>query len=129
MFTAQEGHGPFSIRYPRGKGVMTEWKTPFKKIKIGSGRKVKSGEDIAVLSIGPIGNNALKACTEMTQTGISAAHYDMRFAKPIDKVLLHEVCTKFKKVITVEDGCIQGGMGSAVIEFMAENNYSAHETR
>lgn len=129
MFTAQEGHGPFSIRYPRGKGVMTEWKTPFKKIKIGSGRKVKSGEDIAVLSIGPIGNNALKACTEMTQKGISAAHYDMRFAKPIDEVLLHEVFSKFKKVITVEDGCIQGGMGSAVIEFMAENNYSAHVTR
>ena len=129
MFTAQEGHGPFSIRYPRGKGVMTEWKTPFKKVKIGTGRKVKAGEDIAVLTIGPIGNNALTACTSMAEKGISAAHYDMRFAKPIDEVLLHEVFSKFKKVITVEDGCIQGGMGSAVIEFMAENNYSAHVTR
>jgi len=129
MYTAQEGHGPFSIRYPRGKGVMTEWKTPFKRIKIGSGRRVKSGEDIAVLSIGPIGNNALKACKALTEAGVSAAHYDMRFAKPIDEVLLHEVFTKFKKVITVEDGCIQGGMGSAVVEFMADNNYAAQVTR
>ncbi len=129
MFTAQEGHGPFSIRYPRGKGVMTKWKTPFKKVKIGTGRKVKTGEDIAVLTIGPIGNKALTACENMTEKGISAAHYDMRFAKPIDEVLLHEVFSKFKKVITVEDGCIQGGMGSAVIEFMAENNYSAHVVR
>ncbi|MEJ6681880.1 MAG: 1-deoxy-D-xylulose-5-phosphate synthase [Flavobacteriales bacterium] len=129
MFTAQEGHGPFSIRYPRGKGVMTEWKTPFKKVKIGTGRKVKAGEDIAVLTIGPIGNNALNACANMAEKGVSVAHYDMRFAKPIDEVLLHEVFSKFKSVITVEDGCIQGGMGSAVIEFMAENNYSAHVAR
>ncbi|MFK7758045.1 MAG: 1-deoxy-D-xylulose-5-phosphate synthase [Flavobacteriales bacterium] len=126
MFTAQEGgHGPFSIRYPRGKGVMTDWKTPFKRIKIGTGRKVKAGEDVAVLSIGAIGNLGLQACEELEAEGISAALYDMRFVKPLDEVLLHEVFSKFKKVVTVEDGCIQGGMGSAVVEFMADNGYTA----
>ena len=129
MFTAQEGCGPFSIRYPRGQGVMPEWKTPFKRLKIGTGRRIKTGEDIAVLTIGPIGNRALKACENMAAHGISAAHYDMRFAKPIDEVLLHEVFSKFDKVITVEDGCIQGGMGSAVIEFMADHNYQAQVKR
>ena len=129
MYTAQEGHGPFSIRYPRGQGVMPEWKTPFKKIKVGTGRRIKTGEDVAVLTIGPIGNRALEACENMSKKGISAAHYDMRFAKPIDEVLLHEVFSKFDKVITVEDGCIQGGMGSAVLEFMADHNYSAQVKR
>ncbi len=129
MFTAQEGCGPFSIRYPRGQGVMPEWKTPFKRFKIGTGRRIKTGDDIAVLTIGPIGNRALKACENMAAHGISAAHYDMRFAKPIDEVLLHEVFSKYDKVITVEDGCIQGGMGSAVIEFMADHNYQAQVKR
>ncbi len=130
MYTAQaENTGPFSIRYPRGEGVMTDWKTPFKKIKIGTGRKVLNGEDIAILTIGPIGNEALKAAEALEAQGISAAHYDLRFAKPLDEVLLHEVFGKFSKVITVEDGCIQGGVGSAVLEFMADHGYQAEVKR
>ncbi len=130
MFTAQEGgHGPFSIRYPRGKGVMPEWKTPFKRIKVGTGRKVRSGEDVAILTIGPIGNLGLNACELLGEDGVSAALYDMRFVKPLDEILLHEIFSKFENVITVEDGCIQGGMGSAVVEFMADNNYQAKVKR
>jgi 1-deoxy-D-xylulose-5-phosphate synthase len=131
MYSSQldENAGPISIRYPRGEGVMTNWKTPFKKIKTGTGRKVKNGNDIAILTIGPLGNMALSACEKLEKEGISAAHYDMRFVKPIDELLLHEVFTKFKKVITVEDGCLQGGMGSAVLEFMGDHNYSAQVVR
>jgi len=130
MYTAQyENYGVFSIRYPRGNGMMVDWKTPMKLVKVGTGRKVRGGEDVAFLTIGPIGNNALKACEELQEKGISAALYDMRFAKPIDEVLLHEVFSKFKHVITVEDGCIQGGMGSAVLEFMADNGYQAQVKR
>lgn len=131
MYTAQleENNFPFSIRYPRGEGVMTNWKTPFKKIKIGTGRKVRNGEEIAVLTIGPAGNEALKACEQLEKENISAALYDMRFVKPLDEILLHEVFSKFNKVITVEDGCLQGGMGSAVIEFMTDNNYNAQIVR
>lgn len=126
MYTAQaENHGPFSIRYPRGNGTMVEWKTPFKKIKIGTGKRLKNGEQIAVLSIGSIGNEATKAIKILEKEGLSVAHYDMRFVKPIDELLLHEVFAKFNKVITLEDGCIMGGMGSAVLEFMADNNYTA----
>ena len=130
MFTAQqENQGQFSIRYPRGKGVMTEWKTPLKAMKVGSGRKLRSGDDIAILSIGAIGNLATDACDRLETDGISVAHYDMRFVKPLDEIMLHEIFGKFKQVITVEDGCIQGGFGSAVIEFMAENGYMAQVTR
>jgi 1-deoxy-D-xylulose-5-phosphate synthase len=130
MYTAQyENYGVFSIRYPRGNGMMVDWKTPMKLVKVGTGRKVRSGEDVAFLTIGPIGNYAQKACEELQEKGISAALYDMRFAKPIDEVLLHEVFSKFKHVITVEDGCIQGGMGSAVLEFMADNGYQAQVKR
>ncbi|MBL4594808.1 MAG: 1-deoxy-D-xylulose-5-phosphate synthase [Flavobacteriales bacterium] len=130
MYTAQaDNNGPFSIRYPRGTGTMVEWKTPFKKIKIGTGRRVKNGDDIAILTIGDIGNKAVKACTELDREGIHIAHYDMRFVKPIDEILLHEVFGKFKKVITVENGSIMGGMGSAVLEFMADNNYQAEVKR
>lgn len=126
MFTAQaENNGPFSIRYPRGNGTMVEWKTPFKKIKIGTGKRLKNGEQIAILSIGSIGNEAIKAIEILEKEGLSVAHYDMRFVKPIDELLLHEVFAKFNKVITLEDGCIMGGMGSAVLEFMADNNYTA----
>lgn len=126
MFTAQQKDmGPFSIRYPRGKGTNTDWKKPLKKIKVGTGRKIKSGEDIAVLTIGPIGTKVSKVIETLKDKGISVAHYDMRFAKPIDELLLHEVFGKFDRVVTVEDGCIQGGMGSAVIEFMADNGYKA----
>jgi 1-deoxy-D-xylulose-5-phosphate synthase len=108
---------------------MVNWKTPFKKIRIGTGRKVRSGNDIAFLTIGPMGNQALKAIEKLEAEGISAALYDMRFVKPLDEMLLHEVFSKFKKVITVEDGCIQGGMGSAVLEFMADNGYQAQVKR
>ena len=130
MYTAQlHDNGPFSIRYPRGEGVMTEWKTPFKEITIGTGRKVRSGNDIAVLTIGHIGNIAAKGIDSLQAEGYSVAHYDMRFAKPIDEMLLHEVFGKFKHVITMEDGCIQGGMGSAVLEFMADHGYQAQVKR
>jgi 1-deoxy-D-xylulose-5-phosphate synthase len=130
MFTAQqENMGPFSIRYPRGNGVMPDWKRPLKAIPVGKGRKICDGEEVAILSIGHIGNEAVKACQELNAEGIYPAHYDMRFAKPLDEQLLKEVFTKYKNVITVEDGCVQGGMGSAVIEFMAEHNFSASVNR
>jgi len=130
MFTAQlENKGPFSIRYPRGNGVMTNWKTPFKEIKVGTGRKVKGGNDVAFLTIGPIGNYTTKAIEQLAEKNISAAHYDMRFIKPLDELLLHEVFSKFDKVITVEDGCLMGGMGSAILEFMADHNYTAKMVR
>ena len=130
MYTAQlEDQGPFSIRYPRGRGVMTNWKKPFKEIKVGEGRRVENGSDIAFVTIGAIGNTTTKAIEALKEKGISAAHYDMRFVKPIDEILLHEVFSKFKKVITVEDGCLMGGMGSAVLEFMADHNYQAKVVR
>jgi 1-deoxy-D-xylulose-5-phosphate synthase len=130
MYTAQlPNQGPFSIRYPRGNGVMTEWKTPFKEIKIGEGRKVTAGEDIAILTIGHPGNFAQKAIAALQGAGVSIAHYDMRFIKPLDTLLLHEVFSKFKKVITVEDGCLMGGFGSAVLEFMVDQKYQAEVVR
>jgi 1-deoxy-D-xylulose-5-phosphate synthase len=131
MYTAQlpETNAPFSIRYPRGNGVMTDWKKPFKKINIGTGRKLNYGEDIALLTIGTVGNYAVEACKLLETKGIKAAHYDMRFVKPIDEEILHEVFKKHHKVVTIEDGCIMGGMGSAVIEFMCDNNYHAQVKR
>jgi 1-deoxy-D-xylulose-5-phosphate synthase len=130
MFTAQlKDQGPFSIRYPRGNGVMTDWKTPLKEIKIGEGRKVTNGEDVAILTIGHPGNFAQEAIQELKGIGISVAHYDMRFVKPIDEIMLHEVFSKFKHVITIEDGCLMGGFGSAVIEFMVDQKYQAEVVR
>jgi 1-deoxy-D-xylulose-5-phosphate synthase len=131
MYTAQleEVKGSFSIRYPRGNGVMVNWKTPFQKIEIGKGRKIKSGKDVAILSLGHPGNLVTKAIEQLTTENIDPAHYDLRFAKPIDEELLHEVFSNYKKVITVEDGCIMGGMGSAVLEFMADHDYSAKVVR
>lgn len=130
MYTAQlENRGPFSIRYPRGKAQNVQWKTAFKEIKIGEGRRLTNGSDIAFITIGAIGNQTKKAIESLKESGISAAHYDMRFVKPIDELLLHEVFGKFEKVITVEDGCLIGGMGSAVLEFMADNNYQAKIVR
>jgi 1-deoxy-D-xylulose-5-phosphate synthase len=130
MFTAQqENMGPFSIRYPRGTGVMPEWKRPLKAIKVGTGRKICDGEEVAILSIGHIGNEAVSACKELNAEGIHPAHYDIRFVKPLDEKLLHEVFKNYQKVITVEDGCIQGGMGSAVLEFMADHGYAAQVIR
>lgn len=134
MFTAQldatqRGKQAFTIRYPRGEGVMPQWQTPLEKIEIGQGRKVRDGEDVAILTVGHIGNYAVKSCEMLEKEGISAAHYDLRFVKPLDEALLHEVFQKFDKVITVEDGCIQGGMGSAVLEFMADHGYAARLKR
>lgn len=108
---------------------MTDWKTPLRKIKVGTGRRVRSGEDVAILGIGHQGNHALKAAEQLSEEGISAAMYDMRFVKPLDETLLHEVFGKFDKVITVEDGCIQGGMGSAVLEFAADQGYKSQVVR
>jgi 1-deoxy-D-xylulose-5-phosphate synthase len=131
MFTAQlpKNAAPFSIRYPRGKGIMVEWKKAFKEIPIGKGQKINDGEDIAILSIGHVGNFAVEAIEILSKKGISAAHYDMRFVKPIDKDILNEVFAKHSLVITIEDGCLMGGMGSAIIEFMADNNLSAQVKR
>ncbi|MDI9339045.1 MAG: 1-deoxy-D-xylulose-5-phosphate synthase [Sediminibacterium sp.] len=131
MYTAQHESNdmPFSIRYPRGNGVMVEWKTPFKLLEIGKGRRIKSGKEVAILSIGHPGNLVTKAIELLKEQGIDPAHYDMRFVKPIDEALLHEVFSTYDKVITVEDGCIQGGMGSAVLEFMADHNYKASVKR
>lgn len=115
---------PFVIRYPRGQGVMPEWQTPMQEIEIGKGRKIKDGQDVAILTFGHPGNFAIEACKDLKTEGLNPAHYDMRFAKPIDEALLHEVGQKFDKVITVEDGTVVGGFGSAVLEFFAANGYT-----
>lgn len=119
----------FTIRYPRGEGVMPDWRKPFERLEIGKGRKIKDGEDVAILTIGHIGNYAVKACEMLENEGISAAHYDLRYVKPLDEEMLHEVFQKFDKVVTVEDGCLMGGMGSAVVEFMTEHGYMARVKR
>ncbi len=129
MFTGYKTPGPMSIRYPRGNGVMPEWRTPLEFIPVGKGRKLKDGDDLAILSIGHIGNLATKAIQKLESEGMSVAHYDMRFVKPLDEALLHEIFGRHTKIITVEDGCIQGGFGSAVLEFMADNGYSAQVKR
>jgi len=126
MYTAQlPNQGPFSIRYPRGNGIMLDWETPFQEIKIGEGRVVKEGEEIAILSLGHPGNFVLKAQEKFKKEGLNIAHYDLRFAKPLDEKILHSIFNKFEKVITIEDGCLQGGFGSAILEFMANNNYKS----
>ncbi|NVO85756.1 1-deoxy-D-xylulose-5-phosphate synthase [Hymenobacter terrestris] len=126
MYTATlpENAGPFSIRYPRGEGVMPEWRTPLKKIAIGTGRVVREGEGVAVLSIGHIGNYAAKATQQLVAEGLNPGHYDMRFCKPLDEEMLHRICRKYKSIVTVEDGCLPGGFGSAILEFMADNGYA-----
>jgi 1-deoxy-D-xylulose-5-phosphate synthase len=134
MFLAQSdevqtGKQAFTIRYPRGEGVMPDWRKPFSKITIGKGQKLKDGEDLAILSFGPIGNQATLAIKDLEKEGISTAHYDMRFAKPLDEQMLHEVFRKFDKIITLEDGCLQGGIGSAVLEFMVDHGYTAQLKR
>lgn len=130
MYTAQlKNHGPFSIRYPRGNGVMPDWKTPFEEIEIGKGRKICDGEEVAILSIGHIGNYVTESRALLAADDLSPAHYDLRFVKPLDEELLHEVFSKFNKIITLEDGCIMGGFGSAVLEFMADHGYTAKVIR
>ena len=125
MFTAQlPDKGPFVIRYPRGGGVLLDWRCPFEEIKVGTGRKLRDGSDVAVLSIGPIGNNVADAISGLSgNSGISVAHYDMRFLKPIDETILQEVAEKFSRIVTVENGVRTGGLGSAVIEWMNDHGY------
>jgi 1-deoxy-D-xylulose-5-phosphate synthase len=127
MYTAQleTNKLPFVIRYPRGEGVLAAWKTPMEEIRIGTGRKLKDGEDIAILTFGHPGNFAAAAIRDVKSAGINPAHYDMRFVKPLDEEMLHEVFGKFNKVITVEDGTVVGGFGSAILEFMNEHGYKA----
>jgi 1-deoxy-D-xylulose-5-phosphate synthase len=130
MYTSQlSGNGPIAIRYPRGQGVLPEWKTPFEKLEIGTGRKICDGEDVAILSIGHVGNHAVEVCSELKESGVYPAHYDLRFAKPLDAELLHDVFSNFSKIITVEDGCLPGGFGSSIIEFMADHDYAAKVVR
>ncbi len=130
MFTAQKtNQGPFTIRYPRGEGVMPDWRHKFQEIEIGKGRKLKDGKDMAIVSIGHIGNLALKAAQNLENEGLSVAFYDARFVKPLDAEMFHEIFSRFDKVITVEDGCLMGGFGSAVLEFAADNEYNARIKR
>ena len=131
MFTAQlpRQEQAISIRYPRGQGVMPNWRTPFQKVEIGTGRMIKDGQELAILTLGHIGNYAVTACEQLLAQGIDVAHFDMRFVKPLDEALLHQIFSRFKKVITVEDGCIQGGFGSAILEFMADHHYVAEVRR
>ncbi len=131
MYTAQlpRTELAFSIRYPRGQGVMPEWRTPMEAIAIGTGRKLREGNELAILTLGHIGNYAVEVCERLARQNISIGHYDMRFAKPLDEKLLHEIFSQYKKIITVEDGCLQGGFGSAILEFMADNNLHAEVRR
>ncbi len=130
MYTAQlPGAGTFVIRYPKGRGVMTDWQRPMEKLNVGTGNKISEGSDIAIVSIGPIGNEVIQATEKLKTKGISAAHYDIRFLKPIDENLLHDIFRKFDKIISVEDGTIIGGLGSAIAEFKADNHYEAQLIR
>ena len=120
LYTSQLGlHQPIAIRYPRGRGVLIDWKKPFEIIEIGTGVCLRDGEDIAILSIGTIGNNVTKALEEFP----NIAHYDMRFSKPLDEKLVHTICANYKQIITLEDGVEKGGFGSAILEFMGKHNY------
>jgi 1-deoxy-D-xylulose-5-phosphate synthase len=130
MYTAsQPEKGVFAIRYPRGKGEMKDWRKPFEILPVGKGQKLKDGKNVAVLSLGAIGNIAAEAIEEAQACGIDAAHYDMIYLKPLDEALLHEVGKNFDRIVTVEDGTIQGGLGTAVMEFMVENGYTPQVKR
>ena len=125
MYTgSRKGRGVFVIRYPRGKGELKDWERPLEILPVGKGRKLQQGNDLAVISIGPIGNIAREAIENARAAGVNAAHYDMIYLKPIDEELLHEVGKKYRRIITVENGTIRGGLGSAVMEFMNENGYT-----
>ena len=131
MYTAQlEGKGPFVIRYPRGSGSLVDWRCPLEEIPVGTGRKLREGDDVAILAIGPIGNDALKAAVECAMYHqVQCAVYDMRFLKPLDEQILHEVGRKYRRIITIEDGVRNGGLGSAVLEWMSDHDYQPHITR
>ena len=126
MYTAQlPDMGPFAIRYPRGRGVLVDWECPLEEVQIGKGRKLKEGKDIAVLSLGPIGNEATKAIASAeAKNGKSIAHYDLRFLKPLDEEMLDEIGKNFQFIVTIEDGVLKGGMGSAILEFLADQGYT-----
>ncbi|MFN7540002.1 MAG: 1-deoxy-D-xylulose-5-phosphate synthase [Bacteroidota bacterium] len=130
MYTAQLDSNtmPFVIRYPRGEGVMPEWKTAMEEVEIGKGRRLKTGTDVAIVSLGHPGNFAQAAIRQLRTQGIDPAHYDMRFVKPLDEELLHEVFSNYSKVVTIEDGTVVGGFGSAVLEFMNAHRYNAEVT-
>ncbi len=127
MYTAQLSslQHPMAIRYPRGQGYVVEWETPMTEIEIGKGRIIREGDDVAILTLGPIGNVAEQACEKLIESGINCALFDMRFVKPLDEEMLHKIFERFDKLITIEDGSLQGGFGSAVLEFMADHNYKA----
>ncbi|MCD4769445.1 MAG: 1-deoxy-D-xylulose-5-phosphate synthase, partial [Bacteroidales bacterium] len=131
MYTAQLGKNdfPFSIRYPRGDGLFIKWDEPFSEIKIGTARVISEGNDIAVLSIGHPGNFVVEAAARLEKENINIAHYDMRFVQPLDETVLHSIFKKYNKIITVEDGILKGGFGSAVLEFMCDNNYDSKVKR
>lgn len=132
MYTAQlPGKGTFVIRYPRGKGVRTDWKCPLEEVKVGTGRTLREGSDVAVLSYGPLGNDVQRAINELQQEGntISVAHYDLRFAKPLDDALLTTVAQRFSRIVTIEDGARAGGIGSAVLEWMSDHHFTPELTR
>ena len=127
MYTAQlPDKGTFVIRYPRGNGVLSDWHCPLTEINVGTGRCLRQGERVAIVSIGPIGNNATKA---IAQSGLNVGHYDLRFLKPLDDALLHDICQHYDRLITLEDGAVQGGMGSAVLEWMNDHDYTQPVTR
>ena len=131
MFTAQlEDRGPFVIRYPRGKGTIVDWRKPMQELEIGKGELLKDGNELAVLTIGTMATPAIKAIELIEkEQNITIAHYDLRFLKPLDQNMMHEIARKFNQIITIEDGVIQGGFGSAVLEFMSDNNYNIQVKR
>ncbi|HRY32528.1 MAG TPA: 1-deoxy-D-xylulose-5-phosphate synthase [Bacteroidales bacterium] len=130
MYTAQlPGKGPFAIRYPRGRGVISAWKVPFEEIAVGTGRLLRDGKDLLLVSIGPVGNQVAQVCENLAERGISCAHADLRFLKPLDVSLLHRLLSKHSRVISIEDGSIQGGMGSALLEFIHEHDYQVKVRR
>ncbi|HPG74098.1 MAG TPA: transketolase C-terminal domain-containing protein, partial [Bacteroidales bacterium] len=131
LYTAQlsKNSFPMVIRYPRGRGVHSEWKKEFEEIAIGKAVQLSQGTQIAILSIGPVGIKVKAACEKLRKNDISVAHYNMRFVKPLDSECMHQICSDFDCILTVEDGCLQGGFGSAILEFVSENNYSIKTKR
>ena len=134
MFTAQSdevqrGKRAFSIRYPRGGGVMPNWRTAMEKQTIGKGRMIADGKEVAILTIGHVGNYAVEAARILAKEGIRPAHFDMRYVKPLDETLLHQIFSRFDRILTIEDGCLMGGFGSAVLEFVADHDYTARIKR
>jgi 1-deoxy-D-xylulose-5-phosphate synthase len=127
MFTAAKPRkeGAFTIRYPRGQGVMPDWRKPMQEIEIGKGRVIQEGEELAILTIGHIGNYAVEVTETLAKEGYNIGHFDMRFAKPLDEEMLHHIFGKYNKIITVEDGCVMGGFGSAILEFASQYHYVA----